>query len=93
MDRQVNLSCARHPDRFDCLDCLITHIPKFREYGIIVHDGGTSRMTIAFCPWCGLALPASERDRWFQELDARGIDPSTDDIPDEFTDERWLESD
>ena len=32
-------------------------------YGLIIHDGGTSAVTIQFCPWCGSKLPASKRDR------------------------------
>ncbi len=31
----------------------INYIPKFREYGIDVCDGGSSHLIINFCPWCG----------------------------------------
>jgi hypothetical protein len=41
--------------------------PTFDEYGIIVHDGGPSFVVIAYCPWCGVGLPESKRDRWFTE--------------------------
>ena len=90
MEMQIALTCPVHTDRHECPDCLISHTPKFREYGIIIHNGGTSTMSIQFCPWCGTALPKSERDRWFSELEARGIDPSTDDVPDVYADERWI---
>jgi hypothetical protein len=33
-----------------------------------------------------------KRDRWFDELERRGIDPWTDDVPDAFDDDRWLGS-
>ncbi|MFJ5636668.1 DUF6980 family protein [Streptomyces goshikiensis] len=33
---------------------------------------------------------ASQRDRWFDELERRGIDPSEDEVPAEFQDDRWL---
>lgn len=89
---EVNRSCPDHSDRFDCPDCLISYTARFREYGIIVHDGGTSNRAIEFCPWCGATLPQSERDRWFSELERRGIDPSIDTVPDTFRDERWLET-
>jgi hypothetical protein len=38
---------------------------KFNEYGIPIPDGGTSRLNIQFCPWCGVCLPNSKRDEWF----------------------------
>jgi hypothetical protein len=90
MTRQVNLHCDSHPDRFDCPDALIGFTAQFQEYGLIIHDGGTSGIGIAFCPWCGQRLPASQRDRWFEELESRDIDPWNGDIPDEFQDDRWL---
>ncbi|WP_399449174.1 DUF6980 family protein [Streptomyces sp. WAC01280] len=52
--------------------------------------GGTSSITIDFCPWCGRRLPESQRDRWFDELERRGIDPWEDEVPAEFQDDGWL---
>jgi hypothetical protein len=66
------------------------YLPKFDEHGLIVHDGGSSMVTIDYCPWCGTRLPESKRDRWFDELERRGIDPLEGEIPDAFkTDEWW----
>ena len=90
MSDQVERRCDEHVDRFACPDNLVAFIPKFQEYGLIVHDGGTSMIGITFCPWCGQRLPESLRERWFEELEGRGIDPSTDHIPDDFQDDRWL---
>ncbi|WP_425615575.1 DUF6980 family protein [Anatilimnocola sp. NA78] len=59
----VERRCDEHPDRSDCPDCLIEYWPRFREYGIIIHDGGSSVMRIEFCPWCGSRLPESLRDK------------------------------
>lgn len=42
-----------------------------------------------YCPWCGDKLPPSQRDRWFDELEARGIDPNVDPIPPEFQSGEW----
>jgi hypothetical protein len=50
MRRQVEFVCEQHPDRFTCPDCLIYYAPHFREYGLIVHDGGSSSCHIRFCP-------------------------------------------
>ncbi|GAA4994699.1 DUF6980 family protein [Kitasatospora paranensis] len=90
MTAHAGRSCDLHADPFDCPDALVRFDPAHREYGLIVHDGGRSAITIAFCPWCGRALPESQRDRWFEELERLGIDPWTDDVPAEFEDGRWL---
>jgi hypothetical protein len=92
MTRQVNWRCGQHDDPFTCPDALVLFIPKFQEYGLIFHDGGTAISGIAFCPWCGQPLPESQRDRYYDELERRGIDLDEDEIPAEFQDARWLAS-
>lgn len=92
MRRQLDWSCRVHVDPFDCGDALVWFMPKYDEFGLIIHDGGSSVSVIAFCPWCGVQLPESRRDRWHEELEARGIDPHEDEIPAEFADHRWMES-
>ena len=92
MRDRVELRCDKHADLFECPDILVAFIPKFQEYGLVIHDGGSSMIGIAFCPWCGHQLPESQRDRWFEELEGRGIDPWKDEIPDGFEDDRWLQS-
>lgn len=88
--RQVDFSCASHDDPSDCPDALIIYVPKFDEYGIRLHDGGTSYMLIQFCPWCGARLPASRRCEWFDRLEALGIEnPAESEIPAEFTTDAW----
>jgi hypothetical protein len=54
MDYFANSHCDIHANPFDCPDCLIYRDDN--EYGIIVHDGGTSFVKINFCPWCGASL-------------------------------------
>jgi len=70
-------------------DVLVAYLPKFDEYGIVVHDGGSSMIQIHFCPWCGTRLPPSRRDEWFDSLRAQGIDPLSDDIPPKYRDDAW----
>ena len=53
MRREVERVCEQHADRFACPDCLVQYWPMLREYGLIVHDGGSSVIVIRFCPWCG----------------------------------------
>jgi hypothetical protein len=84
--------CDQHPDRFDrfdCPDCLVGYSPKFREYGLLVHNGGSCKCHIRFCPWCGARLPESLRDEWFAEMERRGIDPWEGEIPTEFQSAAW----
>jgi hypothetical protein len=54
----------------------VIFVPKFREYGIPINDGGTSYKVIQYCPWCGRLLPASLRNEWFDRMDAMLIDPT-----------------
>jgi hypothetical protein len=61
MRREAERTCEQHPDRFTCPDCLISYSPRSREYGLIVHDGGTAVVRIYFCPWCGASLPVPPR--------------------------------
>ncbi len=89
MKRQVERTCDHHADRFDCPDCLVNYSPRLREYGLIVHDGGTAVELIRFCPWCGTKLPESMRDRWFAELRALGIEPGEDEIPEAYQSSAW----
>jgi hypothetical protein len=61
MAEHVNHRCETHPDVFDCPDNLIYHSTDGGEYGIIIHDGGSSFIRIGYCPWCGAKLPESGR--------------------------------
>jgi hypothetical protein len=67
----------------------ILYVPKFREYGLPVSDGGSSFVCIRFCPWCGARLPASLRDQWFDALEKLGLDPYGEDFPEEFISDSW----
>lgn len=77
-------------DPIDISDATVIYNEVFDEYGILIHDGGNSKILIEFCPWCGKRLPESKRDRWFEELEALGIDsPFTQDLPDEYKTSAW----
>jgi hypothetical protein len=56
MAADLEKTCYEHADRWDCPDALVGYWPKSREYGLIVHDGGSSMIVIDFCPWCGKDL-------------------------------------
>jgi hypothetical protein len=67
----------------------ILYVPKFREYGILVLDGGSSFIAISHCPWCGTALPDTLRNRWFKEIEARGFEVGDERIPAELISDAW----
>lgn len=90
MEQNLTLSCGIHSTSEECPDVLVRFSEKFREYGLIVHDGGSSSIGISFCPWCGTKFPESLRDRWFDELEILGFDdPFSQEIPDRFKTGAW----
>ena len=59
----------------------LVYVAKLREYGVRVLDGGSSYVTIQFCPWCGTRLPPSLRAEWFATLDGLGLEPGEEGVP------------
>jgi hypothetical protein len=93
MTYHANYHCSLHQHPFDCPDKLVSYTPKYDEYGLIVHDGGSSSIMIRYCPWCGIKLPPSRRDQWFDTLEALGFeDPWSQDIPQEFLTDAWYKT-
>lgn len=90
MRQQVEHECPDHEGSDDCPDKLVRFTPKFQEFGLLVHDGpAPSSVLIAFCPWCGTRLPDSQRERWFDELERRGVE-DPDDAPEDMQSQAWL---
>lgn len=90
MVESLKFDCSQHADAFECPDTLVYYSDRFDEYGLIVHDGGASYVSISHCPWCGDKLPESRRDEWFGRLEALGfINPAEENIPDEFQTGEW----
>ncbi|MDT0435429.1 MULTISPECIES: DUF6980 family protein [Streptomyces] len=56
MNHRADVRCDEHDDPFACPDALIDYSAESQEYGLIIHDGGTSSITVDFCPWCGRSL-------------------------------------
>ena len=91
MKLSVTYQCSHDGhDEWNCPDNLLHYNLVFDEYGLIIHDGGTSYITINFCPWCGEKLPEEKRDRWFDELEELGYEnPFEDPIPVEYKSDIW----
>ncbi|MCA6363443.1 MAG: hypothetical protein IM638_10425 [Bacteroidetes bacterium] len=62
---------------------------KFNEFGLKIMDGGSSYILISHCPFCGTKLPESLRDKWYAEMDKRGIDTWADEIPEAYKTDAW----
>jgi hypothetical protein len=67
MRSNVEQQCDQHPDPFDCADRVVYFAENLREYGLIIHDGGSSHIAIAYCPWCATKLPKSRRDELYSD--------------------------
>jgi hypothetical protein len=67
----------------------VFYVPKYWEYGVAVDDGGTSKIVVAYCPWCGTKLPSSLRDEWFDEIESLGFEPDDKGIPKKYQTDSW----
>jgi hypothetical protein len=59
---QATSECDMH-DRFECPDAVLTRFVNSDGavwFGIPVHDGGGSAVSISCCPWCGTRLTSSK---------------------------------
>lgn len=83
-------TCEQHTERDACNHLFIAHSEVFDEYSIIKSGGA---VTIDYCPWCGVKLPASQRDRWFDELEAalgkHPFDVAREDWPAAYRTSAW----
>ncbi len=55
MKSYSTFTCKSCKDEFECPDSLI-YRAQDGDYGIIIHDGGQSYISIEYCPWCGSEL-------------------------------------
>lgn len=67
----------------------VNFIGKFREWGVSIPDGGTAFLVLKFCPWCGIELPTSLRDIWFDRAESMGVKAPYEEMPVEFQSEAW----
>lgn len=89
MRADLTATCPEHT-REDCPDIFFTYSAPFDEYGLM-HPDGISEISIAYCPFCGTKFPPSQRDRWFDELEALGIEDAlfNPDIPEAYKTAEW----
>ena len=86
----LEMTCSMHADPFECPDVPFVFHEIFGEYGIPVRDGGQSYILLAHCPWCAAPLPEGGRDRWFDLIEAEGLDDTpTDQLPERYRTAAW----
>lgn len=56
MNYWANYKCPDHADIFECPDNLVVFDGESKNYGLIIHDGGSSSIQMKFCPWCGTSI-------------------------------------
>ena len=56
MRKQLAWRCDQHAAAHDCPDALVARFGSTGEFGIYIHDGGSSYVAISHCPWCGTDL-------------------------------------
>jgi hypothetical protein len=89
MTMALDLVCGQHDDPWECPDVAVVYNEPFDEYGVPIRDGGMSYLLIQHCPWCGVRLPASQRDRWFDTIEALGLQPDDEALPDRYLSAAW----
>lgn len=93
MSKALDHACEQRADPWDCPDTALIYHEPFAEYGIPIRDGGMSYLRIDNCPWCGARLPQSQRDRWFDAVEAADLDPDDlDKLPERFLSAVWRNS-
>lgn len=70
-------------------DLPVVYVPKFREYGVRILDGGSSYRLLHYCPWCGTTFPSSLRDKWFAKIDELGLEPDSTGVPESMRSDKW----
>ncbi len=72
----------------------VRYFDKLREYGIEIQDGGSSFLSLAFCPFCGSELPPSLRETWIDRLETLGLEaPFDDGVPSNMQSGAWWRAD
>ena len=81
--------CKTMQDNLGSGETAILYVPKWREYGLPVLDGGSSYILITHGPWCGITLPPSLRNRWFDLIESQGFEPDDPKLPESLRSDVW----
>ena len=89
MSEQANLGLADIERPLQgATDKRIYWSPVFDEYGLVCQPSAEV-LAIQHCPFCGIRLPKSRRDAWFDSLEKTGWKTWGDPVPREFLTHSW----
>lgn len=95
--KNIEHCCKMMNDFLKDIRVQIEYIPKYREYYIPLsyRKKITAIQCLLYCPWCGIKLPESLRDQYFDILEKEyGIENDTyaeeeGILPEEFKTDKW----
>lgn len=97
LEDELNRKCEQHQN--NCPNSPFTYSPKVREWSIKLGDyweynGPNTAYTVLnfrYCPFCGYKFPESLRDKYFDALEALGIDSwmEPEKVPEEYKSDKW----
>jgi hypothetical protein len=76
---------------------VIQYDEKWDEYQVdipgfeLINFRSSVVQVIVHCPWCGVLLPTSKRDLWYDKIEKMGFDPNLEPekIPLKFRSAEW----
>jgi hypothetical protein len=89
MAYHATFRCEEHPVLYECRKAIVLYNEKFDEYCIGPRGGGGDQYQINFCHTCGIKLPESKRDLYFEHLEQMGLEYGDDRIPNEYNTSEW----
>ena len=89
MAYHVIFRCEEHTELSECSKAIILYFEKFDEYCIGPRGGRGDLYQINYCPICGIKLPESKRDFYFERLEEMGLEYCDDRIPNEYNSSEW----
>jgi hypothetical protein len=89
MAYHATFHCEEHAELSECSKAIILYNDKFDEYCIGPRGGTGDHYEIKYCPICGIKLPGSKRDLYFERLDEMGLEYGDDRIPKEYLSSEW----
>ena len=94
LDKNQNQVCEQH--KGNCPNNPFYWNAKVREFGVKLGDyweyeSGWTYIKVDYCPFCGYKFPESLRDKYFEELEALGIDywMEPEKVPEEYKSDKW----
>ncbi len=90
---RTHVQAITEPAALVASDRAVLYDVVFDEYCLAAQGTTLATEVLMFCPWCGVDLPASKRERWFDELVRLGVGPDDPGLDDRFRSDAWWRTD